>query len=429
MKTKFSVIMLLIMVPFAIKANDLFLATGTPFAMALDRNEYETRERFALLNTGVLGEPGTSFELNFFPDQSFSVIVTKVEQVGPATVYHCAATEALEAHILVSQVNSAFCITFSAPGKPGFQATYAEAYTGLPIHRVVEVDPTLVKHERAVGPVSADILQDSPGAETWEIFALREVETASITNYYIGIMVLYTMNVSYYYGSNAGAESAIANAVATLNQALVNTQINPPNTYSVNLVYTAMTSYNETTNDLLTDFYNLRDDTNGLEGARSLGNYHGADLISLWTDYPSSPTQLSRGSPLSKTTPSDTAKFSVINTRQANPAGMTVKAFTHEIGHNLGAMHDYRDVSLPGVVMWDDWAVGYALYLHDPNAPFGDWFGEQMVGTSSVEYILQFSNPNTFYKGYPVGRQINMTHPSNFAESLRTSFPFVSNYR
>jgi hypothetical protein len=329
-----------------LKAEGFFLEAGTPIAMALEPNKYEIRERFVNLNTALLGEPGTPFELNFFPDQSFSVTIENVEQMGPATIYHCVAAEVPDAHILLSRVDSAFCITFSAPGKPGLQATYAEAYTGLPIHRVVEIDPTLVKFQCGVSPALQEPHADSTIADrTWEGFAAEElVQTSSYTNYTVNIMVLFTMNVSYYYGSNAGAAAAIANAAATLNQALANTEIDSSNTYSVNLVHTAMTSYYESTTDSYHDFYNLRDDTGGLEGTRNLGNYYGADLISLWTDYPSKPDMRSLGSPLTRTTPSDSAKFSIINARQANPAGMVVKAFTHEIGHNLGAQHDWQEI-------------------------------------------------------------------------------------
>ena len=115
-------------------------------------------------------------------------------------------------------------------------------------------------------------------------------------------------------------------------------------------------------------------------------------------------------------TPTPENAFSVV---QVGCATGGVHAFAHEIGHNMGLLHDR--IASPCTNGSERFAKGYV-------AP-GDAFETVMGTLSPAPRILHFSNPAVEYGGVPTGVAIGDAEQADNATALMLSAPVVAKYR
>jgi len=239
----------------------------------------------------------------------------------------------------------------------------------------------------------------------------------------IDVMVVYTSAAA---NETPNIENVIKAAIDQANTAYRNSRINQ----RLNLVHIAQVNYQETSNmDMETDLKRLTTtDDNVMDEIHSLRNTYRADLVSLWRS-----GNVCRGIAyilgydgiFSLTY--ETHGFSVV-TRSCG-SGLI---FAHELGHNMGAVHDsYTVIKHPdyGKGGLHDYSQGY-VYLH-PTDPSQSWrtvmaydlecLDKQRRDCSQLPY---FSNPDVSYKGIPMGNQL-----ANNAATLNESSTTVASFR
>jgi hypothetical protein len=151
----------------------------------------------------------------------------------------------------------------------------------------------------------------------------------------VDLLVVYTQDVLTGAGSESAAHAAIDMAVTQANQALDNSNVRT----RIRLVHTASVEYQET-GDHSTDLSRLRSTSDGfLDAVHRLRDEHAADLVALITERLDTVCGVAYVSlPVS----TGTSGFSVAERNCLRGATLT-----HEIGHNLGGLHDwYSDDTL-----------------------------------------------------------------------------------
>jgi hypothetical protein len=191
------------------------------------------------------------------------------------------------------------------------------------VHVIAEVDQALLAREADPIPVTYSAA---------ELEAASDVimgDTAGV----IDVMVVYTPTARTHAGGQTAIEQLIATAVSETNTSYANSQINQ----RIRLVQTALVSYTEVS-EFGTNLAALRAGTGaGLEGVAALRNQYAADLVMMLI-HPTSPSAC--GIAYVQNTVSAAfavSGFSVTDTSCMSP-GFT---FAHELGHNMGAHHDW----------------------------------------------------------------------------------------
>ena len=148
----------------------------------------------------------------------------------------------------------------------------------------------------------------------------------------IDVMVVYTALAA----ADAGGTTAMSNlinlAVSETNTSYANSGV----AQRLRLVHTAQVPYTETGN-FSTALNDLRAGVGGLSGVPALRDQHGADMVQMLI-HPSSPSAC--GIAFLMTSPSTAfapSAFSVTDTDCVSPN----YTFAHELGHNMGARHDW----------------------------------------------------------------------------------------
>jgi uncharacterized repeat protein (TIGR01451 family) len=153
----------------------------------------------------------------------------------------------------------------------------------------------------------------------------------------IDIMIAYTPAARDSAGGTAGILAQIYAAIAYANTAFANSNVN----VSLRLVHTAEVNYTETY-DTNTDIYRLQDPADSyLDELHILRDAHRADLVSFWAKGDDAQWGTSgRAFLLDDLDPviREGWAFSVLHIGQSGFAGDTL---AHELGHNLGAQHDW----------------------------------------------------------------------------------------
>lgn len=191
------------------------------------------------------------------------------------------------------------------------------------VHVIAEVDQALLAREADPIPVTYSAA---------ELEAASDVimgDTAGV----IDVMVVYTPTARTHAGGQTAIEQLIATAVSETNTSYANSQI----TQRIRLVQTALVPYTEVS-EFGTNLAALRAGTGeGLEGVAALRNQYAADLVMMLI-HPTSPSAC--GIAYVQNTVSAAfapSGYSVTDTSCMSP-GFT---FAHELGHNMGAHHDW----------------------------------------------------------------------------------------
>lgn len=201
--------------------------------------------------------------------------------------------------------------------------TFTIRPAGAGVHVIAEVDQALLPREAEPVPVT---------------YTAAELEVASDvilsdTAGVIDVMVVYTPLARTHVGSQTAIEQLIATAVSETNTSYANSQI----AQRIRLVHTAPVEYTEVSN-FGTSLAELRAGSGpGLEGVAALRDQYGADLVMMLI-HPTAPSACGIAYVQnSVSTAFASSGFSVTDTSCMSP-GFT---FAHELGHNMGAHHDW----------------------------------------------------------------------------------------
>jgi hypothetical protein len=212
------------------------------------------------------------------------------------------------------------------------------------------------------------------------------------------VMLLYTPAVRNSYGGAAVTEAAILDAVAAVNQAYVDSQVD----IQLNVVHVAEVAYTED-GDMSNTLVRLRSTGDGyMDEAHGWRDTYGADLVAMIS--------------------MDTNACGIAYVMSSNSSGFAPYAFSvtykgclsgatldHEIGHNQGNCHNREETGCTSPA----YDYGYGLCgpafrtIMSYSAP---------CGTSRIRH---FSNPNVSVNGFPTGID-HALDPANSADAART---------
>ena len=233
----------------------------------------------------------------------------------------------------------------------------------------------------------------------------------------IDVMIVYDSTAKSWVESNGGMKPFAADAVARLNQAATNSNLN----LTFRLVHTAEASYTYS-NNLSTDLTNLQTGAGNLSAVHEWRNTYGADLIVMMVDTGSEEGWVGQGYIL-ETYAGDPEYAFTVNAIRAVAISHTL---THEIGHNLGCDHSKSQTDSPGPNRkLNSYSAGW--YFTDINATKHHTimaYGDDGRGNTYREAPL-FSTPLFSYEGAVAGDAAD----GDNARTIRETMDIVAAYR
>lgn len=232
----------------------------------------------------------------------------------------------------------------------------------------------------------------------------------------IDVMVVYTAAARSAAGGTSAMNALVDLAVAETNTSYNNSGVNT----QVNLVYKSEISYNETGN-FSTDLNRLRNTSDGyLDSVHGLRDQYCADMVALITNA----TQYC-GIAFKMNTVSasfEDRAFSVT----ARTCATGYYSFGHELGHNMGASHDW----------YVDSGTQPYIYAHGHVNVSNNWRtvmaynSECSANGTNCTRLQYWSNPNVNYQGNAmgVGGSSNGSAADN-ARTLNNTLTTVANWR
>lgn len=216
----------------------------------------------------------------------------------------------------------------------------------------------------------------------------------------IDVMVVYTPASRARYGQ-AELESMILNALAAGNQAFVNSRVD----VAMNLAYLGEVAYAES-GDMTKTLTALQQTSDGqMDAVHVIRDRVGADLVALVSE----DTNWCGFANVMRTVSTSFAAWAFSVTGSTCLSNGT---FVHEIGHNLGAHHNWEDAGSGG-------AYAYSFGLRRCTA---DGLGFRTVMAyycSGAARTNSFSDPNILYNGLATGVAYE-SNPDKPAENVRT---------
>ena len=214
-------------------------------------------------------------------------------------------------------------------------------------------------------------------------------------------------------GNTADVEAAIASAVTDSNlcyrKSLVPIQLR--------VVHTAEVSYTPT-GTLNIDLDRLETKSDGyMDSVHTLRDQYGADLVCLLTtdsDYGGLASTMSR--------PSLSFESSGFNVNVWDQLGAPSYTLAHEIGHNMGCLHNREDATWTSEYDYGEFCFGKRWLVG------AEGYRTVMSYNNASQYnnrIPHFSNPSVSYEGVATGN----VGTENNAKVLALSAPYTANFR
>lgn len=375
-------------------------------ASTSDPRPFYVRSRTTVLQVPTLqralaAPAASSFTLNLFDDAIFNVTFERAEDSGHGQ------------HSWVGHITerpfSTVILTLSGDivtGKIVDGATVFEIGSlGGGLHRIDELDATTMPKMRdGVLPVpSAAGVEEAPSS--------GDVATpAAVTG--VDILVYYSGGVRAQAGGPAQATAMAARFIAEANTAFARSGVNG----QVRLVGALEVPAPDGASD-----ETLIDVLRTNPAVQSQRSAAGADLVALMVTHLAWPDPNFIRCGLAYIGPASEYGFSVLATRSECDA---MYAFTHEIGHNLGAQHATED----GVITEPEYPV-YARGYKAPNHSFRTVMAYECSSAPECPPILNFSNPNVVAPPPIPGGQPTGTPAQHNARRLNELFAGVASYR
>ena len=225
----------------------------------------------------------------------------------------------------------------------------------------------------------------------------------------IDIMVVFDTTAKTWVDKNGGMNLLAVDAVARLNQATANSNVN----LTFRLVHAAEVSYTHDT--LSRDLSRLQAGTSGLSVVHSWRNTYGADVVVMLVDTGSASGTVGLGYLLNTYAGTPDYAYSVCAIRSVDIS----HTMTHEVGHNLGCHHSKDQKSDPGPNSYlNDYSAGWyftgtnRIAYHTIMAYSNDGYGK-----TYVEAPL-FSTPLESYQGTVAGDAADGDNSRNIRETM-----------
>jgi len=252
---------------------------------------------------------------------------------------------------------------------------YQVRYKGDGLHAIYRIDQSAFPDENEPAPV--DTSYERPPPDT----VMRD--DGSI----IDVMTVYTGAARAAVGGTSAMETLIDLAVSETNTGYSNSNV----TQRVNLVHTAEVTYDESSFNWSTTLNRLRLTADGyMDNVHTLRDTYSADEIVLIVNNTDS---CGLGYMMSSVSSSFASwAFSLV----ARTCATGYYSFAHEMGHNMGARHDWYV---------DDTTNSPYSYNHGYVAPAKNWRTIMAYGNdcSSCTRRNYWSNPAVSYGGVPMG--------------------------
>ena len=243
----------------------------------------------------------------------------------------------------------------------------------------------------------------------------------------VDLLVAYTSDarISLNFNTENEIKAYIQNAVSESNLCFINSKVN----CSIRLVHVVEVEYNETQNPSL-DLNRSVDQADGyLDDLHSLRDQYGADLVTLLV---SKGDGSLGGIAKSMAYPSLDFESSGFNVVVMDQIGAPNYSLLHEIGHNMGCLHNREDAMNRGIPETDPSNNSVFKAFNYGKRWLVDGEGYRTIMSYDTEGSLtysnripHFSNPNIEYQGISTG---NLDSEDN-AQVLNTTAPYVSNFR
>lgn len=364
------------------------------------------------------GEP--AFVLNFFEDASFIVYLTSVTDLGDGTFSLIGTAEGSEYSEMVMVSREDILHGYLQIGNRSFEVRYHGQG-----HTLAEVAPEL--YPESLPPAAPDA-----GGVSFNLTAGDQMLPAADSGAQIDVLAVYTAGARDALGGVAAVETRILQSIESANAGYSASEV----LQRLRLVGMELVDYNEyasvptlpnSTQDAsrwsyalyrLQDGSHTGDSTTYLADARAYRDLYGADLVFMIADLPYVYCGLGY---IAGESWASAYGYSVVH---RNCTGSSSYTTQHEMGHNMGACHDYANTH-PDTrpYCWDTYAYGY----QQPNQ-----FYTVMAyssGCGSCTRLNRWSNPNLSYNGYPTGLPLSNPYPAYNALTLNNTAYNVANYR
>ena len=262
------------------------------------------------------------------------------------------------------------------------QGLFRIGYAGNGVHVVHELDPS------AFPPEAEPIPVEQPEGKAAAAVPAAVADDGSV----IDVMVVYTPAARAAIGGPTQMQTLIDLAVAETNQSYLNSGI----TQRLNLVHKTEVAYTETS--FTAALYDLTGTGDGkMDIVHTLRNTYYADEVVLLINDPEY-CGLAWLMQTVSTSFQDHA-FAVVNWQCATG----YYSFGHELGHNMGAQHDYYAVTKYGQAPG---AYSYSYGYVNTNRrwrtvmAYNDACGDLQFYCDRIPF---WSNPSVTYEGYPTG--------------------------
>ncbi len=367
---------------------------------AADLSDVVVRSRlvtidFAPVLNDQLPRGDESAVLNLFDDVNLVAVKDRLQTNSPTQYVWYGHVKDVEGGYVIMVVNNGqMAANIVLPG----ERYHVRAADGN-VHVVQEINPGAFKQE--LPPVDVKLAPDKTSDaaratcaadnravlnDTAATVAGFRTGAGSNDGSVIDVLVVWSNQVD----AVAGIAAEIVLAVAETNQAYANSGI----TQRINLVYSGLINYDETTDDMGTDLDRFQSGTNGLDEAHTLRENYKADCVLLIVQQGDA---CGIAYQMSTVTSSFAPYAYAVNLRECATG---YYSFAHELGHNMAARHDcYADPTLTpyeeghGYV---DGANGWRTIMAYNNECQDLWGYD----CTRIQY---FSNPDATYNGAPVG--------------------------
>ncbi len=308
------------------------------------------RSRTAAVDFGLLNnlQTGDQLELNLFDDKIFEAQIERIEDIGSATVWVGRLNEISMGQVFIVQNQGQVAADISTP-----DGLFQVRYAGDDVYIISQVDQSAYPEEMAPIEVAASEGSSIEGTTPIGPAGPQEPTSPQDDGSVIDVLVAYTPAARDAEGGTTAIINLIYLAVAETNQSYFNSGI----TQRLNLVAVVETPYAESSN-ISTDLTRAQSRYDGyMDELHTLRNTYAADLVNViieTNDYCGIAYHMSY-----VTASFASNAFSVV----ARDCATGYFSFAHELGHNMGARHDW----------YNDNGTTPHTYAHGYAYPAGQW--------------------------------------------------------
>ena len=362
---------------------------------------------FDRLNKSLLIKPAESISLNLFDDVFYIAQIDRVEWKSRSRFSWFGHIEGAEnSHVLLVIEDGAMAGNITLQGE-----IYHIRFVGDETHIIREIDQSGFPDEalpiRVQLPLPSD---DSP---------LKDVEQDSCDT--IDVLVVYTGAALTGAGGTTAMNTLIQLAIDETNQSYINSNI----TQRVRLVHSEQVSYTETGNlcdgTANSDLYRLRSASDGhMDNVHALRNNYGADIVVLLVENGGGYCGCAY---MQNTVSSSFESFAFAVVDKDCATGYY--SFGHEMGHVMGAGHDwYVDSSTT------PYAYSHG-YVYKPSRwrtvmAYNNECYDSGYNCTRIQY---WSNPLVNYGGVATGIGEGNYHAADNRKTLNNTACTVANFR